>query len=94
MTRNLHRRTFLHHAALAGTSACLATLAVPAPCLAAEELTQAEFEKLHKTLQPPRGELWRTIPWKMEIIDACNQGAREKKPVVMRVRSGHPLGCV
>ena len=26
--------------------------------------------------------------------DACRLAAREKKPLVMRVRSGHPLGCV
>jgi hypothetical protein len=27
-------------------------------------------------------------------VEGCNQAAKEKKPVVMRVRSGHPLGCV
>jgi hypothetical protein len=57
-------------------------------------LTEAEFRKLHKQLQPARDELWRTIPWQMSILDACEQAAREKKPLVMRVRSGHPLGCV
>ena len=57
-------------------------------------LTQAEFEKLHRELQPPPGELWRTIPWQTEILDARAQAAKEKKPIFMLVRSGHPLGCV
>ena len=62
--------------------------------LAQEGLTDAEFEKLHRQLQPPEGELWRTVPWKTSILEARALGAKEKKPLVMRVRSGHPLGCV
>ena len=57
-------------------------------------LDQAEFERLHKSLQLPPDEPWRTIPWETEIADACARAAKEKKPVVLRVRSGHPLGCV
>jgi hypothetical protein len=56
--------------------------------------TDAEFQKLHKQLQPPAEELWRTIPWKTSILEARALAAKEKKPLVMRVRSGHPLGCV
>jgi hypothetical protein len=69
-----------------------------APCLSpiqgGEELTEAAFHKLHQQLQPPRGELWRTIPWQLSLLDACEQAAKEKKPLVVRVRAGHPLGCV
>jgi hypothetical protein len=57
-------------------------------------LSETEFEKLHRELQPPAGELWRTIPWKTEILDARAEAAKEKKPIFMLVRSGHPLGCV
>jgi hypothetical protein len=57
-------------------------------------LDQAEFEKLHKALQLPVDEPWRTIPWETEITDACARAGKEKKPVALRVRSGHPLGCV
>jgi hypothetical protein len=57
-------------------------------------LTVAEFEKLHHDLQPPENELWRSIPWQMSILEARDLAAREKKPLVMRVRAGHPLGCV
>jgi len=87
------RREFMKHSALAG--AWLGTLGY---CRAADDqtgaLTQAEFEKLHRELQPPKDEPWRSIPWKTSILDACKLAAKEKKPLVMRVRSGHPLGCV
>ena len=90
----IHRRSFLERTAQVASASWLAGFALPGRSAAADELTMAEFEKLHKELQPPRDELWRTIPWKMEIVEACNQAAKEKKPLVMRVRSGHPLGCV
>ena len=64
----------------------------PAP--AAEALTLAEFEKLHKELQPAKDELWQTIPWQVSVLEARRLAAREKKPIIMRVRAGHPLGCV
>lgn len=60
----------------------------------ASPLDGAEFEQLHKSLQLPPDEPWRTIPWETEITDACARAAKEKKPVALRVRSGHPLGCV
>jgi hypothetical protein len=61
---------------------------------AAESPSFAEFEKLHKELQPPKDELWQTIPWKVSVLEARQLAAKEKKPIVMRVRAGHPLGCV
>src|SRR5437763_7174684 len=87
------RRQFFQQAALTAAGACILGFD-PAMATAAEEFTLAEFAKLHRALQPPGDELWTTIPWKMEIVDACNQAAKEKKPLAMRVRSGHPLGCV
>lgn len=55
-------------------------------------LSVAEFERLHKQLQPPKGELWRSIPWKISVQDARAQAAREKKPVLLWGQRGHPLG--
>lgn len=92
MTQPITRRRFVRAAALAGAGAWL--FRRPVRAADADDLTVAEFEKLHKALQPPASELWSTIPWKMEIVEACNLAAKEKKPVVMRCRSGHPLGCV
>jgi hypothetical protein len=56
-------------------------------------LSTAEFEKLHKELQSPR-EPWQAIPWKLSLLEARAQAVKEKKPVYMLCRSGHPLGCV
>jgi hypothetical protein len=75
-------------------AAGLVLLASCLPLQAGGELTDAEFRKLHEQLQPPRDELWRSIPWQMSLLDASALAAREKKPLVVRVRSGHPLGCV
>ena len=56
-------------------------------------LTMAEFEKLHKELQPPDNELWRTIPWQVSILEGRELAAKTKKPIFVWVASGEPLGC-
>jgi hypothetical protein len=83
-----YRKTFQ-----TGAGLLLAAL-LCSPGLAAEALSLAEFEKLHKALQPPKGELWQTIPWQVSVLEGRKLAAKEKKPIVMRVRAGHPLGCV
>jgi hypothetical protein len=57
-------------------------------------LAQADFEQLHCLLQPTKQEPWQTVPWKLSILEAQAQAVKEKKPIFMLVRSGHPLGCV
>src|SRR5262245_60557054 len=56
-------------------------------------LTLAEFEKLHKDLQPPKDELWRSIPWQVSILEGRELAAKTKKPIFVWVASGEPLGC-
>ena len=56
-------------------------------------LSVADFEKLHKELQPPKDELWRSIPWHVSIVEARAAAAKEKKPIFVWVASGEPLGC-
>ena len=56
-------------------------------------LTLAEFEKLHKELQPPKDELWRTIPWHVSIVEAQHAATKAGKPIFVWVASGEPLGC-
>ena len=85
-----------------GRTQCFAAV-VGAACLslcqaAAQEpakigLTMAEFEKLHKELQPPKDELWRTIPWHVSIVEGQQAAAKTKKPIFVWVASGEPLGC-
>lgn len=59
-----------------------------------KELGETEFTTLHKQLRPPAEEGWSSIPWKTSLVQACVQAAREKKPLLMVCRAGHPLGCV
>jgi hypothetical protein len=56
-------------------------------------LSVADFDKLLKELQPPRDELWRSIPWHVSIVEAREAAAKEKKPIFVWVASGEPLGC-
>jgi hypothetical protein len=94
MRQHPNRRQFVKHTALVGACLWTTNRCRSADAQDTEGLSLAEFEKLHRELQPPRDEPWRTIPWKMSIVAACRLAARDKKPLVMRVRSGHPLGCV
>lgn len=57
-----------------------------------EPFTEAEFRKLHQELQPPKDEVWRTIPWKTSLLEASEAAGREKKPIFVWAMHGHPLG--
>ncbi|MFK7817162.1 MAG: hypothetical protein AB8G99_00465 [Planctomycetaceae bacterium] len=58
-----------------------------------DELTESDFVSLHKQLQPAPDETWRTIPWRLSLLDAQRQAAAEKKPLFIWAMDGHPLGC-
>ena len=57
------------------------------------ELTVKEFEKLHQQLQEPAGEIWRTIPWRVSLLEAQGLAAQSGKPLFIWAMDGHPLGC-
>jgi len=69
------------------------TIAVALVLLLQEGLSQSEFEKLHKEVQPPAGELWRSIPWKVSVVEAREEAVKAGKPLFVWVASGEPLGC-
>ena len=48
---------------------------------AASTLNVAEFEKLHRELQPPKDELWRSIPWHVSILEGREAAAKTGKPI-------------
>lgn len=92
MRKKPTRRTFLTAAGalLAGAGHGLSPV-LGAP--AAPGLKDAEFEDLFQRLRPP-AEAWQSLPWHTSILQARGLAARERKPIYMLVRSGHPLGCV
>lgn len=55
-------------------------------------LTEANFQRLHDTLQPGN-EPWRTIPWRIALLDAQRAAAEQNKPIFIWAMDGHPLGC-
>jgi len=61
--------------------------------LSAWELSEQDFKRLHAQLQPQPDESWRTIPWKIGLLDAQHLAAAEKKPIFIWAMDGHPLGC-
>lgn len=61
--------------------------------LTAAELTDASFAELHQSLIPKTNERWRTIPWKISLIEAQHAAVDEDKPIFIWAMDGHPLGC-
>ena len=59
----------------------------------AGDLTEAEFHRLHDELQPAPDEPWRSIPWKIALLDAQGAAVAENKPIFIWAMDGHPLGC-
>lgn len=59
----------------------------------AGNLDEATFQRLHAELQPSKAERWRTIPWKIDLLDAQQTAAKERKPIFIWAMDGHPLGC-
>jgi hypothetical protein len=57
------------------------------------ELTVDEFTTLHQQLQPPKEEAWRSIPWKISLLEAREIAAEQQKPIFIWAMDGHPLGC-
>ena len=56
-------------------------------------ISEEEFLKLHAQLQPDPKEPWRTIPWKISLLDAQRVAAETRKPLFIWAMDGHPLGC-
>lgn len=57
------------------------------------ELTDAEFRRLHQLLRPDPDEAWRTVPWKIALLDAQQTAVDQNKPIFIWAMDGHPLGC-
>lgn len=70
----------------------LVVVVLAAHATLAAELSDADFERLHKELQPG-DEPWLTIPWKISVLNAQQAAVKENKPIFIWAMDGHPLGC-
>ncbi len=57
-----------------------------------QRLSESRFKELLQELRPG-DEPWRTIPWRISLLDAQRAAAKEKKPLFIWAMDGHPLGC-
>ncbi|MDB4712204.1 MAG: hypothetical protein GWP42_09125 [Verrucomicrobiales bacterium] len=56
-------------------------------------LTHEEFKTLHQSLQPDSDETWRSIPWKISVIDGQNDANQQNKLIFIWAMDGHPMTC-
>ena len=56
-------------------------------------LTPDSFDQLFIEIAPPEGEVWRSIPWETELLEAQAKAAEAQKPLFIWAMDGHPLGC-
>lgn len=66
---------------------------VTAKAPAADKLTPQRCNELIEALEPGQEEVWRTIPWKLSVLEAQREAATEDKPIFIWAMDGHPLGC-
>ncbi|MEZ6117445.1 MAG: hypothetical protein R3C28_12835 [Pirellulaceae bacterium] len=57
-----------------------------------ETPTDAKYRELLKLLQPG-DELWRSIPWQIDLLEAQRMAATAQKPIFIWAMDGHPLSC-
>ena len=67
--------------------------ALLALALLQDGLTVEAFEKLHKELQPPKDEAWMSVPWKINLLEARDLAAVQKKPILIWSMDGNPLAA-
>ena len=58
-----------------------------------QSLDEARFAELRRELTPDPDALWRSIPWRIDLLAAQREAARERLPLFVWAMDGHPLGC-
>ncbi|HAD59698.1 MAG TPA: hypothetical protein DCG12_10675 [Planctomycetaceae bacterium] len=58
-----------------------------------DSLTADAAAELLEELTPPADEPWRSIPWKIDVLDGQRTASAENKPLFIWAMDGHPLGC-
>ena len=70
----------------------LSSLAISATAQS-PQLDQARFTELHRQLRPDPDAIWRSIPWRIDLLAAQREAAEQRKPLFVWAMDGHPLGC-
>jgi hypothetical protein len=68
-------------------------LSVLFAALLQDGLTAERFEQLHRELQPPKDEAWLSVPWKINLLEARDLAAVQKKPLMIWSMDGNPLAA-
>lgn len=70
------------------------TVLASAPTIAAEELTRETFDAWRDYIGPKDEELrWKDIPWRPSLWQAVIDAQHDRKPILLWVMNGHPMGC-
>ena len=57
-------------------------------------LTDADFAALRDRVRAGESErLWEDLPWLTSYHDGLQKAAEERRPLLLWVMNGHPLGC-
>jgi len=56
-------------------------------------LDEARFAELMERLSPDPAALWRSVPWRIDLLAAQHEAAAQHKPLFVWAMDGHPLGC-
>ncbi|MEO6597641.1 MAG: hypothetical protein ABIP94_23095 [Planctomycetota bacterium] len=59
----------------------------------ANELDEQRFAALQRQLSPDPAVPWRSIPWRIHLLEAQREAAAQQKPLFLWAMDGHPLGC-
>ena len=57
-------------------------------------LTEQNYELWKNYIKPTENDLlWTSIPWRSSFREGLKEADAQKKPMLLWVMNGHPLGC-
>jgi hypothetical protein len=57
------------------------------------DISPADLQLMKQHCQAASREPWRSIPWKISLVEAQQVAVEERKPIFIWAMDGHPLGC-
>ena len=71
---------------------CMLGVLMTSAASVAAELSDQRCRELVAELQPGKDALWRTIPWRLSVLEATAIALEEDKPIFIWAMDGQPLG--